>query len=197
LTSWPAFTQQVLVFGAFACGALAFRLRNASNEFLAAIAAASGAAAALTILAALDADPSMDLERGHDWLLVQAITCVPLAALVLVVSRMNGWRFVQGSGQYSYTMYIAHFPLFLFMYFWLFHAFPVMLEPRWAALTACLGVTAAWCMLSRLGRWIEQPSAQRAMAVQLLLGLCRSSVRQWSRVLRKVRALAANSAWER
>lgn len=156
INDWrPLFNRQALCFVAFGLGSAAYLLRGASTRaVLLVMAAALPIAWALTvpnILANIDT-PRMNAAQG--------LLSVALAGLVLLVGRMRG-SLMAGAGQYSYTLYIGHFPLLLFLSFVAYQVAPASLSPKWAPLTAACAMAVTWLVLAALGRLVERPALFR------------------------------------
>jgi peptidoglycan/LPS O-acetylase OafA/YrhL len=83
--------------------------------------------------------------------------------LGLPPDSMRG-SFLTGVGQYSYTLYIGHFPLLLAMWFVAFHTAPVLLTAQWAPFTALAAMAVTWLAMAALGRWVERPDLFRRRA---------------------------------
>jgi len=177
---WPdanrsALDLQTLSFAAFGVGALAHRWRATSNTTLAAVAAAAGALVAATGYASRSDHILSTLDTSQGWLVFQLMVSVLFGVMVILVGRSAPWRVLRAAGDYSYTLYIAHFPLFLVTYFVLHHLAPSALRSGWAVVTALAAIAGALWLLSSFGRYIERPSLQRHLtmaAFQRLVPSC-------------------------
>lgn len=80
------------------------------------------------------------------------------------LTALDGWlrgSFIASAGQYSYTLYIGHFPLLLFLSFLAHHFAPASLSAQWAPLTAVAAMAVTWLTLASLGRLVERPDLFR------------------------------------
>ncbi len=158
---------QTLSFAAFLAGALACRFKDAARRAVLAVVAAALAAAALRFLGAegkligdIDTDPAL--------LACQVALAIAFAGGIVLAARGGAWRLLRGSGAYSYTLYIGHFPLLLAIYFVVVNGAPRAFNPWSAPIIAIASVLLVWGVLAKLGRWVERPQLQRQTLARLL-----------------------------
>ena len=172
LLSGPFDRLQALCFCAFMLGVLAFLCHRISRRTLVAAALLATAMTGAAITASLGI-PISQLDVRTEWLVAQGALACLLAVGVLAVSRSLNWRMFRGSGAYSYTLYIGHFPLLLGAYFLLTNVAPTLLQGSLTYLTAAVATIGAWATLAYAGRAIERPAEQRAWlgSIRLKAGL--------------------------
>jgi peptidoglycan/LPS O-acetylase OafA/YrhL len=159
---------QSMAFACFLCGAIAYRFRNIRASVLLPLALLFAVIAVLRALQ-VSGDLSADLDTDPNMLAAQVALGVVSAIGIVLVARSASWPFFKHAGDYSYTLYIGHFPLLLAIYFVLATWLPWSLAHNNSLATAVLATTATWTVLSKLGRWMERPKSHRAFATRALL----------------------------
>jgi peptidoglycan/LPS O-acetylase OafA/YrhL len=167
---------QAASFAAFLCGAIAYAFRNSSILRLSGAAILFGLVAVLRASQARASLPDA-IDSSPVLLAAQVAVAGACASLIACVAQGREWPVFRRAGEYSYTLYIGHFPLLLAAYFLLAKFRPELLTWPASAPTAVIAGFTAWVLLSKLGRRIEQPQLQR-QAVSQLLGAIESTWRR-------------------
>lgn len=138
---------RTLTYLAFGFGAAAYALRRISRRTLmlgliATTPVAAGFGAWATAV------PMLLLDSSWVWISFQVALSAVFALLVLAASRTP---FPYQISDYSYTLYILHFPLFLFTYFLMYRYWPDTLA-RWANPLTVVAVPLAVVAAAGVGR---------------------------------------------
>ena len=163
----PGIDLQKASFAAFLCGAVASRFRNAPTGVLLATAGLALLTAVIR-LSGVQGDVTEGLDKDPLVLAAQVAASIAFATAVVIIGRGPSWKVLQGAGNYSYTLYIGHFPLLLAGYFCCVRYAPGMLAPGYAAITAVGAFFVVWMILARAGLWLERPRQQREAFVWVL-----------------------------
>jgi peptidoglycan/LPS O-acetylase OafA/YrhL len=162
----PGFRLWFLTYLAFGFGVVAYVFRRISRRnlivsliVLIPLVSLLGYRASFFSMAALDS--------AMPWLFFQCATSMVFALLLIAVSRTS-LRFQVSN--YSYTLYILHFPLFLFIFFLMHRYWPGGLA-RWANELAVVAVPFAVFISACFGRlekirWQSRKTPELDSAVQ-------------------------------
>jgi peptidoglycan/LPS O-acetylase OafA/YrhL len=143
----PGIRLRLLTYLVFGFGTAAYVFRNISrHNLIVGLSAAIPAAAIFGYWASFHSMTKMD--SAIPWLLFQTVISAVFALGVIAVTRAS---FTFQLSNYSYTLYILHFPLFLFVFFLLHRYWPDGLA-RWANLLAVAAVPFAVFIAAGVGR---------------------------------------------
>jgi peptidoglycan/LPS O-acetylase OafA/YrhL len=151
--------QMLISFFSFTCGALAYAARGMPPAVLRSAFLLSALGVTSVCVFSPMTSPLEQMDTDIYWLAAQVLGAIGLGVAVAWVAKSGAFGFGHGLGKFSYTLYIAHFPALLFLYFLLHRFAPDLLAYGWL----CMGVATAisFAALMRLGRHTEQPGRQR------------------------------------
>lgn len=165
LLSGPFDRVQAVCFGAFGFGTIGYRLRSCRYGVWLVAAALAASLTALCV-AVGPRIPLQQVDLNVHFLGAQLALSALLGVGVILVARAPAWPILRNAGSYSYTLYIAHFPVLLCIYFLLSNLLPQALW-AFAGVTAAVATAATWLSLAYLGQKIERPGAQRRWLTSL------------------------------
>lgn len=117
--------MQFVWFAVFSIGAAAFALsRRSSNNILVRIIFCGSAVSALLMASFRGESLATSLDSSSLLIAAQVSFSVAGAALVVLMSRISVFKVLAAMGNYSFTLYITHFPVLLFGYFCVVHIVP-------------------------------------------------------------------------
>jgi peptidoglycan/LPS O-acetylase OafA/YrhL len=165
-------------FISFGFGSISYMYRKTSKNLLIFITYLFGSISFMGIYyTAFTQNLVVQVEKdGSYWLSCQVLISTILALMVLALVRLKpqSLNLFYKTGQFSYTLYIAHFPIVLFIYFILAKLFPIYLNQNNVAITSSLSFIFALLFSLVLARLIEQPKLQRQLAIQVIQNITNS-----------------------
>ena len=167
----PALDIQTVSFLSFGFGSIAYLWRGAPRALLLTIAAVLVPSIFAVAVLASSEDILRNLDTSREWLIFQALVSIGFSLMVLAIARSGKFNQLHKMGEYSYTLYIAHFPLLVLVYFLLHHFFPEILNPICSLLIAMLSVVFVLGVSMFMGHLIEQPGTQRKLTFKLFANL--------------------------
>ena len=156
------YTLQCLAFSCFGLGVAAFAARHQMRTWMSwSVVAACSVAAGFTWFNLAPADGLDKLDTSRQWLFVQVLVAGACAFSLPLLVGVQWLKRISVTGAFSYTLYIAHFPLLLAIYMLLFNNARWSLTGPVAWMTAAVAGIAVIVACMWIGRWVEQPAAQR------------------------------------
>jgi peptidoglycan/LPS O-acetylase OafA/YrhL len=178
-----ALTIQPASFAAFGCGWAMQRLAGVISTRVLALVTVAGTAAAAVFLGFASHEELLHMNGGvAPSAALIAFSIASASAIQLIAGRKTA-RWAVGTGAFSYTLYIFHFPLLLAASFVLFHRAPGLMlthEVTVAIVAGCAVIAA--CAL--FGRLLEQPKAQQRFVMERVNRVLPRRVRAAPEVLR-------------
>jgi peptidoglycan/LPS O-acetylase OafA/YrhL len=150
--------RQPLMALVFCMGAAAYVFRSARR---AGLAAGGFVLAALLVALAAHAEERQLQDIGL-WAQAQLLAGASAACALIPLARLSAGPRLRSLGGCSYTIYILHFPLLQAAYFVLHNSTPMSVGQ--AAAGAVFSGCLTFAVCAALGRWLERPAAQRAVA---------------------------------
>lgn len=155
----PTLNAHSVMFFSFCFGAIAYHYRSTPLKGLGVIVMLLAGCAGL---AAFLADSNLrDLDVSTPWLAFQVALSGCFSIGVLLIDRFGRFGFLHRMGEYSYTLYIIHFPVLLFGYFLVWHFTPDTLNSTAALVITVLSVPLVLLLAIYIGRAVERPRTQK------------------------------------
>lgn len=104
-------------------------------------------------------DLSANMESAS-WLLFQLVVGGLLSFALIWIAKFGMLDRWKALGKYSYTLYIFHFPLMMFVYFLVFYYSPKFLSEHYA-LILLFSVMTTFFLTKQIGLLVEKPRVQR------------------------------------
>jgi peptidoglycan/LPS O-acetylase OafA/YrhL len=140
---------QIVCYACFAAGAVVFHWRaKATATFMAGLFAIS-----ILVMAWADID---NLDRTPLALISQLLFGAGFAVFIVLMTRSRALNTIGWSGDFSYTLYVLHFPIFLFA-FYVLHP----IRQPWLAFAVLTVCCALLCAIA--ARWLEDTDRWRAL----------------------------------
>lgn len=155
----------LISFCSFAFGVAAYVVRSRRSTLLSALFASAFGVAGICFLSPI-ANSLNVMDTDPLWLGAQVLGSIGLGAAVALIAQSGFFNQLAPLGKFSYTLYIAHFPTLLLIYFLVNKFTPSLLIHGWLLMSFSISVT--FLTLMRLGQYIEQPGSQRRAAREWL-----------------------------
>lgn len=153
---------QFLWYGAFASGVIGYAMFNKAQDKILVRVLVIGIALSLFLIATCNPQQIVNqMDLATPMILAQCLITISFTAGIVWLARKRTNHPVAVLGNFSYTLYIVHFPFLLFVYFILANnAVHYSAITAWglAAISAVMCIVFSWL----LGRLVENPVSQRA-----------------------------------
>lgn len=168
-TVWGTIAVNTLWYGTFLCGVLAFVFfRNTRKTVLIIVAIASFFYCLYVFSQYTGGSIIWNLDKSLILMWAQMALAVTCTALIILISRTKVSRRLGDLGKFGYTLYIIHFPILLFVYFYLVNSIGYTVKLGWLAAV----LSPVFCVLFAkfISRWVEDTKTQRAIMTKILNG---------------------------
>lgn len=151
------FDLQLLWFSMFGFGVAAFFLFNNVRKFILITVVMAGILACIAIFFFFGNGTAMSrLDRSVEFICAQIFFAIAGSSFVIFMSRINVGKRLSSLGDYSFTLYITHFPILLFGYFAVVHIAPHYSQAAGFGL-AIIGAVCCVLLAKLTFRIIEHP----------------------------------------
>jgi peptidoglycan/LPS O-acetylase OafA/YrhL len=158
-------TLQFMWYLIFLIGVLAFLCRRALSKGICVTVSLLGIAGCFYLMARFDVKnllEGIDSAKNITLVLAQLFFAIGFSAFILLLVDIKLFNRFSKLGNFSYTLYILHFPVMLFLYFAIVNLIPH--QSKALAWTSAILVAFLCILISRtLSRLIENTSAHRAL----------------------------------